>query len=191
MILVIDNYDSFTHNLVQYIGELGFEVTTARNDSISIDSIKKIHPTHIIISPGPGNPQESGISLDIIETYSPNIPILGVCLGHQSIGHVYGGNIIKLQRPMHGKISQIYHDGKDIFLDLPNPFLATRYHSLIIDKNNFPKELKITAQTKEGIVMACQHKQHTSVRGIQFHPESLWTENGKNIIKNFLSTQTK
>lgn len=186
MILVIDNYDSFTHNLVQYIGELGFEVTAARNDSISIESIEKLHPTHIIISPGPGNPQDSGISLNIIKTYSQNIPILGVCLGHQSIGHVYGGKIIQLQDPMHGKISQIYHDGKDIFLDLPNPFLATRYHSLIIDTNNFPKELKITAKTKEGVIMACRHKKYSSVRGIQFHPESLWTENGKNIIKNFL-----
>lgn len=190
MILVIDNYDSFTHNLVQDIGELGFEVITARNDSISINSIKEINPTHIIISPGPGNPQESGISLEIIEKYSPNTPILGVCLGHQSIGYVYGGNIIKLRRPMHGKISQIYHDGKDIFLNLPNPFLATRYHSLIIDTNNFPKELKVTAQTKDGIVMACQHKKYSSVRGIQFHPESLWTKNGKNIIKNFLSTHS-
>lgn len=190
MILVIDNYDSFTHNLVQYIGELGFKVTTARNDNISIDSIRDMHPTHIIISPGPGNPQESGISLDVIETYSSSIPILGVCLGHQSIGHIYGGNIIKLRRPMHGKISEIYHNGKDIFLGLPNPFLATRYHSLIVDSNDFPKELKITAQTKDGIIMACQHKQYPSVRGIQFHPESLWTENGKHIIKNFLSVHT-
>nr|YP_010728857.1 anthranilate synthase component 2 [Lithothamnion corallioides]WEA77107.1 anthranilate synthase component 2 [Lithothamnion corallioides] len=186
MILIIDNYDSFTHNLVQYVGELGFEITTARNDNISINTIKQIKPTHIIISPGPGNPRESGISLEIIKRCSNDIPILGVCLGHQSIGHVYGGEIIKLMHPMHGKISEIYHDGKDIFAELPNPFLATRYHSLVINTDNFPEELRITAKTNDGTIMACQHKKYPYLRGIQFHPESLWTENGKILIKNFL-----
>lgn len=186
MILIIDNYDSFTHNLVQYVGELGFYITTARNDNISIKTVKKINPTHIIISPGPGNPHESGVSLEIIKHCSNNIPILGVCLGHQSIGYVYGAEIIKLTYPMHGKISEIYHDGKDIFTDLPNPFLATRYHSLIINQGNFPEELRITAKTKEGTIMACQHTKYPHLRGIQFHPESLWTEHGQTIIKNFL-----
>nr|YP_009541632.1 anthranilate synthase component 2 [Synarthrophyton chejuense]AYR05641.1 anthranilate synthase component 2 [Synarthrophyton chejuense] len=190
MILIIDNYDSFTHNLVQYVGELGFPIRIVRNDEISINTIQKIQPTHIIISPGPGNPLESGISLEVIKTYAPNIPILGVCLGHQSIGHVYGGKITKLSEPIHGKISKIYHNKKDIFSNLPNPFLATRYHSLIINKNDLPKELNITATTEDGTVMACQHKIYTSLRGIQFHPESLWTENGKTIIKNFLSIYT-
>nr|AYR05945.1 anthranilate synthase component 2 [Lithothamnion sp.] len=186
MILIIDNYDSFTHNLVQYVGELGFDITIARNDNISIKTIRQINPTHIIISPGPGNPQESGISLEIIKNCSNDIPILGVCLGHQSIGYIYGGEIVKLAYPMHGKISEIYHDGKDIFADLPNPFLATRYHSLIINDYNFPEELRITAKTKEGAIMACQHTRYTYLRGIQFHPESLWTEHGQTIIKNFL-----
>lgn len=186
MILVIDNYDSFTYNLVQYIGELGFEIKTVRNDRLSAHTVQKISPTHIIISPGPGNPEESGVSLDIIKTYSQHIPILGVCLGHQSIGHVYGGKIRKLVHPMHGKISKIYHNSQDIFSELPNPFLATRYHSLIIDQHTLPNELKITAKTKEGTIMACQHKKYPLVRGIQFHPESLWTEYGKTIIKNFM-----
>nr|YP_010470992.1 anthranilate synthase component II [Synarthrophyton patena]UVF62821.1 anthranilate synthase component II [Synarthrophyton patena] len=188
MILIIDNYDSFTHNLVQYVGALGFNVKVARNDNLSISAITKINPTHIIISPGPGHPLDSGISLEIIKTCAQNIPILGVCLGHQSIGYVYGGQIIKLVNPMHGKISPIYHSGRDIFSTLPNPFLATRYHSLVINTQFFPKELEITAKTKEGIIMGCQHKKYPSLKGIQFHPESLWTESGKTLIKNFLLT---
>ena len=186
MILIIDNYDSFTYNLGQYIGELGQIIKIVRNDKISIQDINTLQPTHIIISPGPGNPEESGLSIDIIKHFSPLIPILGVCLGHQSIGYIYGGQIKKLQKPMHGKISKIYHNGKDIFERLPNPFTAVRYHSLIIDKHNFPNELDITAQTKEGIIMGCQHQQYPLVRGVQFHPESLWTQNGKIIIENFI-----
>lgn len=186
MILIIDNYDSFTHNLVQHVGELGFKIKIVRNDNISIKKIKEIKPSHIIISPGPGNPIESGISLDIIKNCSKDIPILGVCLGHQSIAHVFGGKITKLLYPMHAKISKIYHNNKDIFLELPNPFLATRYHSLIINKDFLPPDIEITAETKEGLIMACQHKKYPLLRGIQFHPESLWTENGKSIIKNFL-----
>lgn len=186
MILIIDNYDSFTYNLAQYIGELGLKIQIIRNDKISLENIYKLKPTHIIISPGPGNPSESGISLDIIKYFSPSTPILGVCLGHQSIGHIYGGQIKKLIKPMHGKISQIYHNNQDIFEKLPNPFQATRYHSLIIDNIGFPNELNITAHTKEGIIMGCNHKKYPLVRGIQFHPESLWTQEGKTIIKNFI-----
>nr|YP_007878135.1 anthranilate synthase component II [Calliarthron tuberculosum]AGA63746.1 anthranilate synthase component II [Calliarthron tuberculosum] len=186
MILIIDNYDSFTYNLVQYVGELNKKIKVTRNDKLSIQDIYQIRPSHIIISPGPGDPKESGISLEIIKHFSSTIPILGVCLGHQSIGSIYGGKIKKLNKPMHGKLSKIYHNGKDIFQKLPNPFLATRYHSLIIDNNNLPKELKVTAKTEEGIIMGCQHNKYPLVRGIQFHPESLWTEQGKTIINNFI-----
>lgn len=186
MILIIDNYDSFTYNLEQYIGELGHNITIARNNQISIQEINDIKPTHIIISPGPGSPEESGISLNAIQHFSSLIPILGVCLGHQSIGHIYGGQIKQLEKPMHGKLSKIYHDGEDIFQKLPNPFTAARYHSLVIDKDSLPSELKITAQTEEGIIMGCQHKKYPLVRGLQFHPESLWTQNGQIIVKNFV-----
>ena len=186
MILIIDNYDSFTHNLVQYIGEFKFRVKVVRNDTISLHHIERLGPTHIIISPGPGGPEESGISLEIIKAYADTIPILGICLGHQSIGYVYGGKITKLEHPTHAKISAIYHNNSDIFSQLPNPFWATRYHSLVIDNNDFPKDLVITAYTRDGIIMGCQHKIHTRVRGIQFHPESLWTDNGKLILRNFL-----
>lgn len=186
MILIIDNYDSFTHNLVQYAGALGNKIQVVRNDKVNIKEIKNLQPTHIIISPGPGCPKESGASIDIINHFAPQIPILGVCLGHQSIGHIYGGNVKKLQKPVHGKISEIYHNKQDIFLDIPSPFNAIRYHSLIVDNYNLPSELEITAKTKEGLIMGCQHKKYPLVRGIQFHPESLWTENGKKILENFL-----
>lgn len=188
MILIIDNYDSFTHNLVQYVGELNYNVQIIRNDKIYLQDIKTLNPTHIIISPGPGDPQETGQLLNIIRHLASTIPILGVCLGHQSIGYLYGGSIIKLQEPMHGKISKIYHNKQDIFSNLPNPFQAVRYHSLIIDNHNLPNELQITATTNDGIIMACQHRKYPLIRGIQFHPESLWTEHGKTIIKNFLLT---
>lgn len=191
MILIIDNYDSFTHNLVQYIGELKFGVKVIRNDAVSLHYIKQLKPTHIVISPGPGGPEESGISLEIIKTYADSIPILGICLGHQSIGYVYGGKITRLEQPIHGKVSAIHHNNSDIFSQVPNPFWATRYHSLIIDNNSFPQDLSITAYTIDGIIMGCQHKTHTKVRGIQFHPESLWTDNGKLILKNFLFLDRK
>ena len=186
MILIIDNYDSFTYNLVQYAGELGLKVKIIRNDSKNIVQIQEINPTHIIISPGPGSPKESGLSLDIISKYASQIPILGVCLGHQSIGYIYGGNIKKLNYPMHGKISLVYHNEEDLFANIPNPFKAARYHSLILDHKTLPSNLKITASTQDGIIMACQHTKYPNLQGIQFHPESLWTEKGKSIIQNFL-----
>lgn len=191
MIIIIDNYDSFTFNLAQHIGELGYSITILRNDKTCLNDIKYFQPTHIIISPGPGCPQETGASLEIISYFAPRIPILGVCLGHQSIGHIYGSTIKKLKKPMHGKISQIYHSKQKLFKDIPSPFNAARYHSLIIEKNNLPHALKITAQTKEGLIMGCQHTQYTNVQGIQFHPESLWTEYGKKIIQNFLLNTLK
>ena len=186
MIVLIDNYDSFTFNLVQSIGELGYAVKAVRNDKIYLEEIKRLKPSHIIISPGPGCPQESIGSLEIISHFAPTVPILGVCLGHQSIGHIYGGKIKKLEKPVHGKVSKVYHKQKKLFAQIPSPFNAARYHSLAIDQNNLPKLLKVTAVTKEGIIMACQHIKYPNVQGVQFHPESLWTEYGKKIIENFL-----
>ena len=186
MILIIDNYDSFTQNLVQYVGELKNEILISRNDELSIKTIEELQPSHIILSPGPGKPEESKICLDIIHKYSAKIPILGICLGHQAIGQVYGGQIKKLSKPMHGKISNIIHNQEDIFQNLESSFKAIRYHSLIIEKNNFPSDLEITAWTEDGIVMGCRHKVNKMLRGIQFHPESLWTYQGKSIISNFL-----
>nr|YP_010619597.1 Anthranilate synthase component II [Tayloriella tenebrosa]WAX03610.1 Anthranilate synthase component II [Tayloriella tenebrosa] len=186
MIIIIDNYDSFTQNLAQYIGELGYKITIARNDELSIQDINQINPTHIILSPGPGKPEESKICLEIIRKYSNTIPILGICLGHQAIGYVYGGTIEKLSKPMHGKINLIINNQKDIFKNINNPFKASRYHSLIISNENLPKDLEVTAWTSNGIIMACRHRIYTKLRGIQFHPESLWTKEGKSILKNFL-----
>lgn len=187
MILIIDNYDSFTYNLAQYVGELGHKPKVARNNQISLQEIQHLSPTHIIISPGPGHPKDSGISLEIIKNLSSRTPILGVCLGHQTIGYMYGSKITQLSKPIHGKTSKIYHNKKDLFLGLPNPFIATRYHSLVVSNINIPDELEITAQTSHGLIMAFKHKKNTMVRGIQFHPESLWTSYGKTIINNFLS----
>nr|YP_009295572.1 anthranilate synthase component II [Mastocarpus papillatus]AOL58056.1 anthranilate synthase component II [Mastocarpus papillatus] len=186
MILIIDNYDSFTQNLVQCVGELGFEIQVSRNDDISVNDIIKINPTHIILSPGPGNPCDTGISLAVIEYYANKIPILGVCLGHQSIAYAYGGQIKQLIEPVHGKITEIIHNNQDIFKQVPNPFLATRYHSLVIDNINVPNDIEITAWTREGIIMGCRHKNYSLLRGVQFHPESLWTYQGRSIIRNFL-----
>nr|QCI08535.1 Anthranilate synthase component II [Spermothamnion repens] len=185
-ILIIDNYDSFTQNLKQYIGELGCNVTVIRNDIIKANNIIDIKPTHIILSPGPGHPKEANLSLDIIQHYSDKIPILGVCLGHQCIGHIYGSTITQLNIPMHGKISSIQHNEQDIFHNITNPFNAARYHSLIMDSNNIPKNLEATAWTEEGIIMGCRHKYNHMLRGIQFHPESAWTYEGKNILYNFI-----
>ncbi len=187
MITIIDNYDSFTYNLMQYVGELGHQVKIIRNDSINMQEITTISPSHIIISPGPGSPKEVSSSLDIISSFASQIPILGVCLGHQSIGYIYGGKIKKLQEPMHGKLSLIYHNEQELFNTIPNPFKATRYHSLIVDKHNLPEELEVTASTNEGVIMGCKHKKYTCLQGIQFHPESLWTEKGQNILQNFLT----
>lgn len=186
MIIIIDNYDSFTYNLLQYIGKLGYTVKIIRNDSLDIKNIQTLNPTHIIISPGPGSPKEAGLSVNIISSFASTIPILGVCLGHQSIGYIYGGNIKKLEYPMHGKVSLIYHQNDKIFKKMPNPFRGARYHSLALDINYLPKTLKVTASTKEGLIMGCQHIKYPNVQGIQFHPESLWTEKGLTIIRNFL-----
>lgn len=186
MILLIDNYDSFTYNLYHYIIESGEqEVVVKRNDKILLDEIKNLNPDKIVLSPGPCTPNESGICLDIIKNLKGQIPILGVCLGHQAIGQVFGANIIKTH-PMHGKVDKIYHNQTSIFNDIPSPFNATRYHSLIIDKNSLPNDLTITATTKDGIIMGIEHKNYP-IYGLQFHPESIASEYGHQLIKNFLA----
>jgi len=185
MVLVIDNYDSFTYNLVQYLGEMHAEMQVHRNDQISIEQIRELKPERILISPGPCSPRESGLSNEIIRTFSSQIPTLGVCLGHQCIGHVFGGNVIVNYRMMHGKTSLIKHNGKDLFEGLPNPFAATRYHSLVIQRDSLPDCLEITAETEEGEIMGVKHKQ-LPIWGVQFHPESILTESGRQILKNFL-----
>ena len=185
MILMIDNYDSFTYNLVQYLLELGQKVQVYRNDKINVMEIRKLKPRSIVISPGPGTPKEAGVSNKVIQGLSGKVPILGVCLGHQCIGYVFGGNIIRAKRIMHGKTSKIFHRGKGILKKIANPFQATRYHSLLIEKKSFPRDLEITAWTKEGEIMGVQHKKHPTF-GVQFHPESILTEHGKKILSNFL-----
>ncbi|MGG4096707.1 aminodeoxychorismate/anthranilate synthase component II [Paenibacillus lautus] len=185
MILVIDNYDSFTYNLVQYLGELGEEVKVYRNDEIDIAGIEALAPDHILISPGPCTPNEAGISLDVISHFKGVIPIFGVCLGHQAIGQAFGGNVIRAERLMHGKTSAIQHTGGSVFEGLPVPFTATRYHSLIVEKETLPDELEITAWTEEGEIMGLRHKQY-SIEGVQFHPESIITDHGHQMLRNFL-----
>jgi len=185
MILMIDNYDSFTYNLVQYLGELGQRVKVHRNDALSINDIKKLNPAKIVISPGPGRPEDAGISCEVIRQFSGKIPILGVCLGHQAIGYVFGAKIVGARRLMHGKTSKIYHNKKDIFKGIPNPFLATRYHSLLVDKKSLPDCLEITAFTAENEIMGLKHKTYP-VWGVQFHPESILTKSGKQILDNFI-----
>jgi anthranilate synthase/aminodeoxychorismate synthase-like glutamine amidotransferase len=188
MLLVIDNYDSFTYNLVQYLGELGQEVRVVRNDEIAAADIAGLGPTHIVISPGPCTPNEAGISLDVIQRYAGKIPILGVCLGHQSIGQAFGGKVVRAQRVMHGKTSPILHQGRGVFAGLPNPFEATRYHSLLVERESLPDCLEITASTDEGEIMGLRHKTH-AVDGVQFHPESFLTTVGKDLLQNFLSAK--
>ena len=185
MLLMIDNYDSFTYNLVQYFGELGQEVRTFRNDQITIEEIKKIDPKYIVISPGPCTPKESGISMQVIESFKENKPILGVCLGHQAIGAVFGANIIKAKELMHGKTSEILHEGNYLFQDMSKNFIATRYHSLVIEEKTLSKDFIINARTKDGSVMGIQHSK-LNVSGVQFHPESIMTEDGKKLLSNFL-----
>jgi para-aminobenzoate synthetase component II len=182
---MIDNYDSFTYNLVQYLGEMGEDLIIKRNDQINIQDISALNPSILMISPGPCSPDEAGISLEAIERFSGKIPILGVCLGHQSIGQVFGGKVVRAERLMHGKTSPVYHDGKTIFRDVPSPFNATRYHSLIIEKASLPDCLEVSAWTLEGEIMAVRHKV-LPIEGVQFHPESIMTENGKDILRNFL-----
>ena len=187
---MIDNYDSFTYNLVQYFGELGEEIEVFRNDKVSLSEIEKLNPEMLVISPGPGTPKDAGISLDLINHFSGKLPILGVCLGHQCIGESFGGNIVLAPRLMHGKTSLIHHDGKDIFKELPNPLEATRYHSLIIEKENLPDCLEINAWTEEQEIMGVKHKE-CLVWGVQFHPESILTTSGKALLNNFLELSRK
>jgi anthranilate synthase component II len=184
MLIVIDNYDSFTYNLVQYLGELGQEIKVFRNDQVTLEELKALEPDHIVISPGPGDPNDGGISNDVLREFGPTTPILGVCLGHQCIGHVSGGKIVRAPRLMHGKTSRVYHNGDGLFTGVPSPFQATRYHSLIIEEP-IPDELTVTAFTRDGEVMAVRHKTWPTV-GVQFHPESILTEHGKRILQNFL-----
>ena len=187
MILLIDNYDSFTYNLVQRLGELdgSIDVCVYRNDKIAADDVGQLKPTHIIISPGPCTPREAGVSNDVIRRFAPTTPILGVCLGHQALGAAYGGKIIRAPKLFHGKTSEIRHDGKGIFRKLPEPFTATRYHSLIVERKSLPRELTVTAETADGIIMGVRHRRH-KLEGVQFHPESVLTESGKQLLQNFL-----
>ncbi len=187
MILVIDNYDSFTYNLVQYLGELGAQMEVHRNDKITLEQIAEMAPEKIVISPGPCTPKEAGISVDLIKKFGPSTPILGVCLGHQSIGYAYGGEFIRAPELMHGKTSMIHHHGEGIYRDIPSPFVAIRYHSLIVNSENLPSCFDITARTEDDILMGIRHKEHP-VEGVQFHPESILTDYGKKILANFLST---
>ena len=194
MIIVIDNYDSFTYNLVQYLGELGRELPVAadirvyRNDAISLETIKELKPDGILISPGPGRPEDAGISLQLIEKLGTQIPILGVCLGHQSIGQVYGGKVVSAPVLMHGKTSPVHHENKGVFAGLDSPFAATRYHSLVIDRDSIPDTLEITAWVEDGTIMGVRHKDYPHIEGVQFHPESILTDNGKSLLRNFLQS---
>lgn len=189
MVLLIDNYDSFTYNLRQYLGELGAEVSVYRNDAITIEKIKEIKPDQIIISPGPGRPESAGISIDLVKKLGQKIPILGVCLGHQAIGVAYGGKVLRAPLPVHGKTSMIYHNGEGLYKGLSNPFEATRYHSLIIDRKSLPADFMITSWTDD-LIMGIRHKIHP-VEGVQFHPESILTKEGKSLLSNFLNYSSK
>jgi para-aminobenzoate synthetase component 2 len=186
MILIIDNYDSFTYNLVQYLGELGQDLKVVRNDKITIAEIEKQKPNKIVISPGPGYPKDAGISLGVIKHFAGKIPILGVCLGEQAMAEAFGGKVVRSKRLMHGKTSEVHHDGKTIFKGLPNPFTATRYHSLIVEKASLPDCFEISAWTDQDEIMGIRHKKY-KLEGVQFHPESILTSAGKNLLKNFLS----
>jgi len=186
MLLVIDNYDSFTYNLVQYFGELGSTMVVRRNDEVTVKEIRKMGPSHICISPGPCRPDDAGVSCAVVKEFGARIPLLGVCLGHQSIGQVYGGDVVRADRLMHGKTSAILHDGKGVFAGMGNPFTATRYHSLIVKRETLPDCLEVTAWTDQDEIMGLRHKEHP-VHGVQFHPESILTEDGKRMLGNFLS----
>jgi anthranilate synthase/aminodeoxychorismate synthase-like glutamine amidotransferase len=188
MLLLLDNYDSFTYNLYQYLGELGAQVEVKRNDQITLDEIEQMQPDYIVVSPGPCTPKEAGISCQVIERFGSRIPTLGVCLGHQSIGQVYGGQVIRAPEPMHGKTSLMHHQGQGVFRNLPRPFEAIRYHSLIVATKDLPPELEITAQTTDGIIMGLRHRTYP-VEGVQFHPESIMTSVGKDLLRNFLERE--
>ena len=185
MILMIDNYDSFTYNLVQYFGELGEDVVVHRNDKVTINEVEHLNPSRIVISPGPCTPEKAGISIELVSYFAGKIPLLGVCLGHQSIARAFGGKIIKAGKLMHGKTSMVKHDSRNLFKDLPNPFEATRYHSLVLDKNTIPDKFEVTATSDDGEIMGIRHKK-MFVEGVQFHPESILTTSGKELLKNFL-----
>ena len=185
MILLLDNYDSFTYNLAQYLGQLGQTLEVRRNDQITLDEIESLAPERIVISPGPGIPQNAGITIALIRRFAGKIPILGVCLGHQAIGHAFGGRVIRAPHLLHGKTSEIRHDGKTIFRGLPQPFTATRYHSLIVERKSLPKELDISAETSDGLIMGLRHRK-LLVEGVQFHPESVLTDSGMPLLRNFL-----
>jgi len=189
MVFVLDNYDSFTYNLVQYLGELGEEVLVRRNDQVSIDEVEALHPARIVLSPGPCTPQEAGISIELIRHFTGKLPILGVCLGHQAIGAAFGGNIVRARHLMHGKTSQVEHDGKTIFQGIPSPITCTRYHSLIVEESTLPSVLQISARTTErdgsSVIMGVRHR-HAPIEGVQFHPESVLTQSGRQIVANFL-----
>jgi anthranilate synthase/aminodeoxychorismate synthase-like glutamine amidotransferase len=188
MVLVIDNYDSFTYNLVQYLGELGADIVVRRNDEVTPDEIARMAPSHIVISPGPGRPEDAGVSVDVIRRFGPTVPTLGVCLGHQAIGLVYGGTVCRASAPMHGKTSIVEHDGKGVFSGIGGPFEAGRYHSLVISPTDVPADLEVTARTREdGTIMAVRHRRFP-VHGVQFHPESVLTATGKQMLRNFLET---
>ena len=186
MILMIDNYDSFTYNLVQYLGVLGSEVEVHRNDKITLDEIESMKPERIVISPGPGTPQSAGITISMIERFHSKLPILGVCLGHQAIGAAFGGRVLHAARIMHGKTSEISHDGRGVFRDLPDPITATRYHSLAVERKSLPSCLEVSAEAEDGEIMGLRHREYP-VEGIQFHPESILTKEGMNILKNFIN----
>ncbi|CAM3692085.1 aminodeoxychorismate/anthranilate synthase component II [Marinicrinis lubricantis] len=190
MILVIDNYDSFTYNLVQYLGEIGEETKVYRNDQITISEIEALRPDHILISPGPCTPNEAGISLQVIEHFKGKVPILGVCLGHQAIGQVFGGEVVRAENLMHGKTSQIYHDGKTLFKGMESPYTATRYHSLIVKRETLPDCLEISAETEAGEIMGLRHKEYP-IEGVQFHPESIITQHGHQLLRNFVGKPEK
>ena len=187
MLLLIDNYDSFTYNLYQYLSELGADVQVCRNDQVSIGEIELLSPDQIVISPGPCTPSEAGLSCQIIETFGPFIPVLGVCLGHQAIGQTYGGHVLQAPEPMHGKTSLMYHGGQGVFRNLPIPFEANRYHSLIVERSTLPADLEITAETADGLIMGLRHCTYP-VEGVQFHPESIMTPIGKDLLRNFLTS---
>jgi anthranilate synthase/aminodeoxychorismate synthase-like glutamine amidotransferase len=190
MVFVLDNYDSFTYNLVQYLGELGADVTVRRNDQVTVEQVEELRPERILVSPGPCTPQDAGISIDLIRHFAGKVPLLGVCLGHQAIGAAFGGNVVRAPFLMHGKTSRIEHDGRSIFCDMPQPFTATRYHSLIVSEQGLPKELEVSASATERdgsrTIMALRHREYP-VEGVQFHPESVLTEDGKRLVKNFLA----
>jgi anthranilate synthase/aminodeoxychorismate synthase-like glutamine amidotransferase len=195
LLLLIDNYDSFTYNLAQYLGELGEEVRVERNDAVDLDTIAEMRPSSIVISPGPCTPNEAGISMDVVRRFAGEVPILGVCLGHQAIGQVFGGRIVRAERVMHGKLSKVFHDESGLYQGLPNPFVATRYHSLLIERDSLPDCLEVTAKTWDEEIMGVRHREFagsaTPVEGVQFHPESIMTAEGKALLGNFLAMRSR